>query len=110
MKEKDVLFHSTHTIRRIHYDNTRHESDIGCESDDEYADLDDLEDESLVVKDTAIANEEDEPEYVFAGMNDNVQFTRRYDIYLTYDKYYQTMHLFSIDWAYRRYTSIEVRN
>ena len=64
------------------------------ESDDEYADLDDLEDESLVVEDTAIANEEDEPEYVFAGMNDNVQFTRRYDIYLTYDKYYQTPRVF----------------
>ena len=53
-----------------------------------------MEDESLVVEDTAIANEEDEPEYVFAGMNDNVQFTRRYDIYLTYDKYYQTPRVF----------------
>ena len=59
-----------------------------------------MEDESLVVEDTAIANEEDEPEYVFAGMNDNVQFTRRYDIYLTYDKYYQTPRIWLFGYNY----------
>jgi len=73
--------------------NVKKKDDV--ESDDDYADLEGFEDESLLVEDIAKAKEEDEPDYVFAGdMNDNIQLTRRYDIYLTYDKYYQTPRVF----------------
>jgi ubiquitin-like-conjugating enzyme ATG3 len=74
---------------------TNNSTTNNVESDDDYADLEGFEDESLLVEDMAMAKEEDEPEYVFAGdMNDNIQLTRRYDIYLTYDKYYQTPRVF----------------
>ncbi len=77
-------------------ENVKKGADAGLqESDDDYADLEGFEDESLLVEDIAKAKEEDEPDYVFAGdMNDNIQLTRRYDIYLTYDKYYQTPRVF----------------
>lgn len=55
---------------------------------DEYADMASFEDENLVADDSAILMTAEEP-----SDNDNIIRTRRYDLSITYDKYYQTPRL-----------------
>ena len=68
-------------------------SDGGNDDDGDYADMEDFEDENLLVEDDANALD-GEDGYDFADDMNNIQLTRRYDIFLTYDKYYQTPRVF----------------
>jgi ubiquitin-like-conjugating enzyme ATG3 len=60
-------------------------------ADDEYADMDDYEDDSLALDDAAVASGS-------GGLkgtgNDDVLTARRYDVSITYDNYYRTPRVF----------------
>lgn len=61
---------------------------------DEFEDfMEDFEEDNLLVQDEENALD-DEDGYIFADDMKNIQLTRRYDIFMTYDKYYQTPRVF----------------
>lgn len=66
---------------------------VAAPAEDEYADMDDYEDDSLALDDAAVAADSS-PAGQKGITNDEVVSARRYDVSITYDNYYRTPRVF----------------
>lgn len=82
---KDIALEET--VKKLNIDDEEMEGEEQGDDDDEYADMEEFEEENIMQDEAVVASNANESKET---KDDNLRKVRTYDLSITYDKYYQT--------------------